>query len=174
MLLKPFLHHMAKQTPLGGFSRSQSPPSSHEAAAAPTQILPCLSCCSLGLSPSLIHSPCPTWSLPAPHSWGVGAQAPQGALSTSQPSLDEDGHSHEPPRTPDSALLSEKYLSSPKRPCSPHQLTPHLGPGHRQHSKGQLLQSREVARLLRKLWLSSHLLCPGINPARRVSCQTSL
>jgi len=63
--------------------------------------------------------------------------------STSQPSLDKAGHSHsgchEPPRVPDSPLLWEKYISSPKKGISPHRLTPSLGPGHHQHSKGQFL-----------------------------------
>lgn len=49
-----------------------------------------------------------------------GCTGTPGPLGTSQPSLDEARHSHsschEPPRAPDSPLLWEKYLSSPKRP----------------------------------------------------------
>lgn len=96
-------------------------------------------------------------------------------FSTSQPSLDEAGHSHtachEPlQRAPDSPLLWEKYLSSPKKAIfDPPPAHPQPGT-----SKGQLLQSPKRARLPRKLWLSCHLLHPGSNPACGVSCQASL
>lgn len=123
MLPRPFLHHMVKQTPRVALAGARHhPPELPRGSYSPNPALtlPLLQPGALSISciqPMLYTQPTSPVLLQGEC---MGTPRP---LSTSQPSLDEAGHSHsgchEPPRAMGSPLLWEKYLSSPKRPFPP-------------------------------------------------------
>lgn len=153
-LPRPFLPHMAKQSPW--VALAGAPPAIQTSPACPGA--------AWGSLP-LLHT---SHALCAASTFlKDGCTSTPRPLSTLQLSLDEVGHScHEPSRVPDSLLLlgGKKKKIPPEKAISPHELSPSLAPGHPWHSKGQL-QSPEVALWQRTLWLSCHLPHPGSNPA---------
>lgn len=128
---RPFLHHMGNQTPWGSSAGARALLACMR-SYSPSQISPCLSCRSMGLSPPLLYSPCSTWSLPAPHSWKVGALTSQNFSAHHSPPWKRLGtaipaatslRGHRPAH-----CFGRKYLSRSKMPFfSPHGLTPSPG-----------------------------------------------